>query len=133
MIAVELRGARVPVVGWFAHHYFFVICEGARRERWEVWQRAERCASSAGHVHRDLLPWRAGVGFGPSFLVKRWEGSRALLLADRLRASLTAYPERGRYRFWPGPNSNSFAQWVLGSDYPLPWPAIGARFRVRDR
>jgi hypothetical protein len=130
MISVELRGARLPFVGWLAHHYFFVVRCGARRERWEVWQHPNCCQSSVGHVHRDLLPWRAGVGFGRSFLVKRWQGEGARALAETIRGSLDSYPARYRYRYWPGPNSNSFVQWALGDRYQLPRAAIGRSYRV---
>ena len=36
-----------------------------------------------------------------------------------------------RYHYWPGPNSNTFAAWVLreaGIEYPLHWRAVGSHY-----
>ena len=129
MVSVELRGARIPWIGWFAHHYWLVVHEPEASRRWEVWQRPQALAVCNGHLHCDLLPWRAGVGAGNSWLVQQWVGNQAVELAERIRASLTEYPWCDRYRYWPGPNSNTYVQWLLGARLRLPWQAIGRGYR----
>ena len=125
VVSVELRGARIPWIGWFAHHYWLVVRDAQGVQRWEVWQRRESLAVCNGHLHCDLLPWRAGVGAGNSWLVKLWVGSQAVALARRARASLQEYPWSQRYRYWPGPNSNTYVQWLLDGHHQLPWQAVG--------
>lgn len=129
-LTVELRGARIPWVGCFAHHYWLVVRDESGCERWEVWQRPAGSAVCNGHLHRDLLPWRAGVGSGNSWLVKLWLGAEAQALAARARASMQTYPASNRYRYWPGPNSNTYIQWLLSDRYRLPWQAIGRGHRL---
>lgn len=126
--AVELRAARIPLIGPFAHHHWLVVDDGLGRVRWEVWQRPDVGGTSWGHLHRDLMPWDAGVGNGPSWVLQTWEGSAAERLAARLATAPQQYPWRHRYRYWPGPNSNTFVQWVLEDAFRLPWQGIGRRY-----
>ena len=129
-LRVELRGAPLPWLGWFAHHYWLVI-EGERgSERWEVWQRPNLAAGCTGHLHKDLLPPRAGVGGGDSWLLAEWQDAPASRLAARVRASPSTYPWCYRYRYVPGPNSNTYVQWLLQNEYRLPWQAIGRNYVV---
>ncbi|MFU8816913.1 MAG: DUF3750 domain-containing protein [Pseudomonadales bacterium] len=110
---VELRAARIPFIGAIAHHHWFVV-ERERRDRWEVWQNAGAGGEcSWGHLHKNLLPADAGVGSGPSWVVKRWCGQAAGTLAARIERSPLTYPWCHKYHYWPGPNSNTYAQWVL--------------------
>ena len=130
---VELRAARIPLIGTIAHHHWLVVeCDG-RRERWEVWQRRNAGGESWGHLHRNLLPADSGVGNGPSWQIRAWEGAAAQDLAGRLERCVDEYPWCQRYRYWPGPNSNTFAQWVLGERFALPIRALGKRYAYRAR
>ena len=132
-LRVELRAARIPVIGRFAHHHWLVVIEGGQATRWEVWQHRHAGGESWGYLHRNLLPWAAGVGNGPSWPVHVWQDAAARDLADRLARAPQDYPWRDRYWAWPGPNSNTFAQWVLGERFALPWQGIGRRWRRRRR
>jgi hypothetical protein len=43
------------------------------------------------------------------------------------------YPHCQTYRYWPGPNSNTYVAWVLrqaGIDHPLGRLAVGKGFRA---
>lgn len=131
---VELRYASLPVIGALAVHFWFVVRDEAGRcSRWEVWQTPDAGGTSIGHVHRDLKGPDEGVGGGPPRVAFQWVGEPAA----RIRAVLEQidrYPHRHRYRYWPGPNSNTFAAWVLreaGVEYAFPWQAFGARFGRR--
>jgi Protein of unknown function (DUF3750) len=130
-VVVELRLAPLPLIGALAVHCWFVVTNDAgRRERWEVWQTPDAGGTSVGHVHRDLKGPDEGVGGGPARTVAIWEGDAAVRVKKVLEA-IEAYPHCRVYRYWPGPNSNTFAAWVLrqaGIEYAFPWKAFGARF-----
>lgn len=128
---VELRYAPLPVIGWIAVHYWFVVYDDAGTcHRWEVWQTADAGGTSYGHLHCDLKAPEANVGGGPTRLAASWAGTDAERIA-RVLANPRAYPWQRLYRYWPGPNSNSFVAWVLaqaGIRYPLHWRAIGQKW-----
>src|SRR5262245_31623537 len=50
-IVVELRRAGIPFLGWIAAHYWFVVRDGARCDRWEIWQTPDAGGRSVGHLH----------------------------------------------------------------------------------
>jgi hypothetical protein len=129
---VELRAARIPWIGWFAWHHWFVIVRPDARDRWEVWQSARAGGDSWGHLHRNLLPPDRGVGAGSSWVVQSWRESAAAELAQRIERSPAEYPFRERYHYWPGPNSNTYVQWVLGCRCRLSWHACGRGFISRQ-
>jgi hypothetical protein len=111
-LKVELRYAPLPFIGIFAWHYWLVVEDGAGRHRWEVWQTKNAGGSCVGHVHLDLKRPEDGVGGGPSRLAAQWSGETALRIA-RVLERIESYPYCEVYRYWPGPNSNTFVAWVL--------------------
>jgi hypothetical protein len=132
---VELRCAGLPLIGALAVHYWFVVIDeaGGRKHRWEVWQTKNAGGRSIGHVHCNLKHPEDGVGGGPSRIVIQWRGNEAQAIADVLQKAAD-YPYCSRYLMWPGPNSNTFAAWVLrkaGIEAKLGWRAHGARYRAR--
>ena len=138
-LIVELRAAKIP--GWsgfFADHHWFLILRGVEGrhyqtcDRWEVWQHAHQNDSCWGYLHKNLLSPCAGVGNGPSRSVKKWSGGEALSIIDKIESSPTHYPFLEQYRYWPGPNSNTFAQWVVRGRMRLGIRGIGRRFPVPD-
>ena len=130
---VQLRYASLPHgLGVVADHYWFVVTDegSGERHRWEVWQSPDAGGRSVGHVHCDLKEPDAHVGGGPTRIAAVWHGQEARALRAVLERP-DDYPNCHRYHYWPGPNSNTFAAWVLrkaGIDYALPWRAIGAGF-----
>ena len=127
---VELRYAPLPWIGALAWHYWFVVCDATGRHRWEVWQTKNAGGYCIGHVHRDLKGPDDGVGGGPSRLVKVWEENAAQRIIEVLR-DVQNYPFCHRYRYWPGPNSNTFVAWVLrqaGIEELLDPRGIGRRY-----
>ena len=135
MTKVELRYATLPPpLGLFAVHYWFVVWDGNRCRRWEVWQTKNAGGRSIGHVHCDLKSPDAGVGGGPARVAARWTGAEARAIKAVLDRA-TAYPHCERYRMWPGPNSNTFAAWVLrraGIRQDLGWMAFGQSYPVSE-
>lgn len=131
---VELKYAGIPFWEMVAVHYWFVTNQAGVRERWEVWHRPNAGGDSIGHLHRNLMHPDSDVGGGPTCLAHRWQGAAAERLAQTLHASWEEYPYRHRYCALPGPNSNTFAAWVLHQaevgDH-LSWRGIGKNFVIR--
>jgi hypothetical protein len=124
---VQLRCAKIPWVCavhcWFAE---YAPADGTWH-RWEVWQNAGAGANDVGHVRKDLMNAGSGVGDGPSWVLAQWRGPDA----QRLRQALESpgqYPYPQEYKYWPGPNSNTYAAWILKTAkvaYDLPSGALG--------
>lgn len=132
---VELRAAKIP--GWsgiFADHYWLLVLHGVADkqyetcDRWEVWQRANQNDCCWGHLHKNLLPPFQGMRNGPSRSVKQWTGDDAKAIIEIIESSPDAYPFIQKYRYWPGPNSNTFAQWVVRDKIKLGIRAVGKRY-----
>ncbi|MEX1027585.1 MAG: DUF3750 domain-containing protein, partial [Candidatus Paceibacterota bacterium] len=98
-----------------------------------VWQHSDQGGDSWGHLHRNLLKPSSGVGNGPGRLLRRWMGADAVAIAERIEWSPDSYPWRSVYRIFPGPNSNTYVQWVLQSDYTIGWRGVGRRFSRRRK
>jgi hypothetical protein len=114
-VTVQLRLATLPsVLRAVAVHHWFVVRDpdSGAVDRWEVWQNPDAGGESWGHVHRNLMHPDRPVGGGPPAIVAEWHGAEAV----RLRALLEQperYPFRNCYRYWPGPNSNTYVAWHL--------------------
>jgi len=114
---VRLWTASLPyALGALASHHWFAVYDPAegRWRRWEVWQSRGAGGTSWGHVHLDLMRPDSPVGGGPARVAAEWRGQAA----EAIRAVLEnpeAFPHRDRYRYWPGPNSNTYVEWVLRS------------------
>lgn len=127
-IQFELWAARIPGIGRMADHHWLVIHRDGVPERWEVWQSKQAGGESWGHLHRDLKHPFAGVGNGPGRCLHRWEFDLATELAERVLQSPTTYPWRNAYFIWPGPNSNTFVQWILKDVHRLGPRGCGKHF-----
>ena len=137
MIKVELRAAKIPgLAGIIADHYWLLILRSVEEkhdqtcDRWEVWQHSDQNDSCWGHLHKNLLTPFQGVGNGSSRLIKRWMDDEALSIAKKIEASPRTYPFINKYRYWPGPNSNTYAQWIVSDKMKLSIRAIGKEFLV---
>jgi len=131
-VVVQLRYATLPWIGFIAVHYWFVVFGERECHRWEVWQTKNAGGFCIGHVHRDLKDPDAGVGGGPFRLAAEWSGDQADRIA-RVLNDCKRYPYCERYRYWPGPNSNTFVAWVLreaGIAQRLGRRAIGQGYRA---
>ena len=139
MHKVELRAAKIPgLPGIFADHYWLLVLHGVESshnqtcDRWEIWQHPNQNNSCWGHLHKNLLGPHQGVGNGQSRLIQRWLNDDALLMVKKIESSPTHYPFIQKYRYWPGPNSNTFAQWIVRDTIELGVRAIGKSFPVPE-
>jgi hypothetical protein len=132
-VTVELRYASLPgLLRFVAVHYWFVVTDEGGCHRWEIWQTKNAGGTAVGHLHRDLKPPLEHVGGGPTRLAATWTGEAALKLKKVLE-NAERYPHCHKYWYWPGPNSNTFAAWVLrqaGIGHPLSRMALGKRHPV---
>ncbi|MEO1889267.1 MAG: DUF3750 domain-containing protein [Cycloclasticus sp.] len=77
---------------------------------------------------REDIPDRFWFGSKPKLLAD-YRGEHALQLIPKVEQAVISYPFPEEYTLWPGPNSNSFTEWVslevpeLG--LKLPMSAIG--------
>jgi hypothetical protein len=135
-VVVRLYRAPLPApLGLLASHYWFTVEDGGRCDRWEIWQAPNAGVSCVGHLHCNLKAPSDGVGGGPARVAAQWEGEEAMRVKSVIAKAADDYPFCHRYLAWPGPNSNTFAAWVLrnaGIDFRLPWNAIGRSYRWRD-
>ena len=112
-LKVDLRAAKIPYLGLIAIHYWFVILDYDYHERWEIWQSKHLVTTSWGHLHQNLMTVTQGVGNGDSWRETQWQGESAEILTEIIRESPSKYPYNHLYRYYPGPNSNTYAQWIL--------------------
>ncbi|AFZ47600.1 hypothetical protein Cyast_1639 [Cyanobacterium stanieri PCC 7202] len=125
---VELRLAKIPYIGFMAVHYWFVVHDVHRCDRWEVWQNRDRGGKSWGHLHQNLMGVYQGVGNGDSWQEYLWQGKTAHRLMRVIENSYDHYPHCYLYRYFPGPNSNTYVAWVLNQaqiNYSLSIKGIG--------
>jgi len=134
---IEMRAAKIPGLGgYFADHHWFLLLHGVSGkhyetcDRWEVWQHANQNDSCWGHLHKNLLAPCQGVGNGPSHAIKQWADDDALAIVETIESAPETYPFNDKYRYWPGPNSNTFAQWVIGDRMKLGMRALGKHYPV---
>jgi hypothetical protein len=113
-------------------HHWFLAWDASGPHRWEVWQTKDAGGQSMGHVHRDLMLPYAGVGGGSACVSAVWTGDDALRIGAVLD-KVGRYAGCSRYRYWPGPNSNTFVSWVLksaGIQHRFVRKALGRRYPV---
>jgi len=127
---VQVYGANVwGVRGYFAIHTWIATRLAAESEftihqiiGWKLRRNNTALTVSTGNPAR---PW-----FGsPPLLLHEVTGNQANELIPEIRQAVHTYPYADTYTMWPGPNSNSFTEWValevpeLG--FSLPAKAIG--------
>jgi hypothetical protein len=114
-IAVKSRGARTyrryEVLGWRLRRGDPVVMES------------------------EGVPDRYWYGSEPKLLVDL-RGAEAEALIPRIEQASSCYPWAEAYTMYPGPNSNSYIQWI-GLEVPeleldLPWRAIGKNWMLSN-
>lgn len=127
---VQVYGADVwGVRGRFAIHTWIAVKEvGAQTYTiYQVVSWGLRRTGSAVDISEGMpnRPWFRS----PPLLLHEVKGTAARPLVAQVAEAVKAYPYAGEYTMWPGPNSNSFIEWValevpeLG--LTLPAKAIG--------
>lgn len=123
----RLYAAPLPGIGLIASHPWFVVkrAESHGFDRWEVWPEA---GEPFGHVRRNLFPVEGDVDSDGGYIIAELQGDAAEPIVNFIYSQSATYPCRDHYVLFPGPNSSSYAQWVLdgtGWSAMLPPTAIG--------
>lgn len=133
--AVLVGSASLPFpIDDVARHPWVALREEGRWERWEVMCCPPDPPRGMGTVQRNRnAPLADFGGSGGDVRVHGvFEGARAADMIACVRDKAPRYPHRHTYTVWPGPNSNTFVDWLLRAcDIPvdLPAPSIGKDYR----
>lgn len=139
--------SRMSFPFFFAMHTWIVTVHKNSKDRWEVhnWKNPNN-GEQLGYLHRNTYePWtgmrlimRELFPSNRRFrgrLIAKLEGTENSLahrIVSFMEHSAEHYPLRKTYRFYPGPNCNTFTQWILDAfpDCPvrLPRNALGKNF-----
>ncbi len=121
---VFILSSPLPFPFNFAVHTWVVTNKKGETNRWEVWQFKNAGAVSWGHVHKNLFQLFTGMNVFFILTKKRFrskmiykmagaDGSKAHQLISFIEIKAHEYPFRNKYRYVPGPNSNTFTQWIV--------------------
>ncbi|HLC78624.1 MAG TPA: DUF3750 domain-containing protein [Candidatus Nanoarchaeia archaeon] len=126
------------------YHPWIVINRKGKIARYEILQRVNKSQKNLGHLHLDLLPPYLGINCLPLSREVRWnsnllskiegeENSTAFKIGLFMENIVDLYPYRETYHVLPGPNSNTFIQWIIDkfpkSGFKLSWRAIGKNYK----
>jgi hypothetical protein len=132
LAVARVYAASFPFTEGIATHPWFVVkpADSSRFERWEVgfWT-----GEPYGFVHKDLFPPEHDVGIAGSRILAELLGTEAESVVDFIRQESPHYPCKDFYVLLPGPNSNTYLQWVLDNtswQVDLPPTAVGANVAV---
>lgn len=125
---VRVYGATIPFIGRLAIHTWIVTkrADEQKFHRWEIW----RCPDGDyDFVCKDFATPTSGIGSNLMFVIGERVGSEAETVVMFVEQASPLYPFRDRYVPVPGPNSNTYTQWLLdnsGWDLELRPRAVGA-------
>lgn len=124
---VRLYSAPIPDYENVGSHPWFVI-KTANETEFDRWEVLDRTDVPFGYVHLNFSSPAADIGAGGVSVLAELIGPAAESIVTFIETQSLNYPCRNEYTFFPGPNSNTFGQWVLdntGWDVTLPFTAIG--------
>ena len=141
----------MPVPIQFSYHTWIVTEQEDQKDRYDVFGFAhDGFWGRTGHVHQNYHAPAYGcprVAFGSRAIMHdrfRWDAVRLFELTDSqypkvpeiiklLQNNPEDYPYWNTYSLLPGPNSNTFVQWVLDTAtdgaLKLPWGAWGKGYK----
>jgi hypothetical protein len=119
--------------GWFAVHTWIAVKPQGAAEYtvYEVVGWRVKSGLPALHEYKTSTPDRYWYGAKPEKLLSI-KGVKANQLIPKISDAIARYPWANEYTLFPGPNSNTFPQWV-GLQIPelgleLPFRAIGSGY-----
>ncbi len=127
----------------FASHPWFVLNKKGNISRWEVLFRKKIRKESWGHLYKNFFPPFRGIEIFPFLQKYSWKrkflgyiegdkNSSAYKAIKFIEKTKDKYPYNHKY-FLTGPNSNTYAQWVL-DNFPefrvkLPCNSFGKNYK----
>jgi hypothetical protein len=123
-----------PPINDLARHPWVALREKGAWERWEVMCCPSEPPLPMGTVEKSGIGPLVdhGGGGGDVRVHGVFEGERAREMIACVRARAPRYPYRHSYVVWPGPNSNTFVDWLLRAcsiPVDLPGSNVGKDFR----
>ncbi|HUQ02587.1 MAG TPA: DUF3750 domain-containing protein [Kofleriaceae bacterium] len=118
-----LTGGLLPPMNDIARHPWFAVRRAGETE-WKVYE-----VPDLGH---ESDPFRSHHPYVDPMLHKVWRGAEAERAATCLEREAEPWMRRNKYRFYPGPNSNTFGAAMLRAcklGASLPATAIGKDWR----
>lgn len=119
--------------GWFAVHTWIATKEANAAEYtvYEVVGWRVKRGLPALHQYKTTTPDRYWFGSKPEKVLSL-TGKKAERIIPQITAAVNRYPWANEYTVFPGPNSNTFPEWV-GLQVPelglsLPFSAIGSGY-----
>lgn len=140
---VFLFSCPAPIPINIALHYWFVVNNKGKLSRWDVFTKPNQNKTSWSHLHKQTSHLSEGM---EKLMFKYDERSKSTLrgqlsggkesIAEKMvkfiEKSPEKYPYCKKYRAVPGPNSNSYIQWIINkfpkSKFKLFWRAIGKNY-----
>ncbi len=128
----------------FARHPWVVTVSPSGIHRWEIIHRLYNKKDHFGYVYKNFYsnPIQ-GIKKHPNS-TKYWnstcigtitgnENSLAYNMVRFIENNSKNYPYRDVYHFYPGPNSNTYIQWILDAfpeaNIKLPWNCFGKKYQ----
>ena len=113
-------------VGFLATHAWFVV-KDADADTFDRWEVSSHRDGPYGFVWKNCREPEEYVTTG-IFILADLVGEEARAVVEFINQESPRYPCRNLYLYYPGPNCNTYAQWVLdqtGWDVELPFTALG--------
>ncbi len=125
----------------FAVHPWVIIEKDGNKNRFEIIhfnkQRGEKnylaCNLYGNDMEQGLPFWHNGRYYWKSRCIGSVSGHQDSL-AEKMHYFIknNDYPYLDQYRFYPGPNSNTYIQWILDhfpeANIQLPWNSFGKKY-----
>ena len=128
----------------FANHWYFVINEKGKISRWEIIKfqsSVRKPEKNYGNIFVNYLKAWEGFLINPfnpngkrysGHLISKIEGEFTRKLILFIKTSPNNYTFKNNYFLWPGPNSNTYTQWIINNNpecgFRLPWNAFGKKY-----
>lgn len=122
-VVALLTGSLLPPMNDLARHPWFAARRAGETE-WKVYE--------VPHLGVERDPFTRHRPFGDPILHEVWRGAEAERAARCLEREAEPWIRRNKYRFYPGPNSNTFGAAMLRAcklSASLPATAIGKDWR----
>ncbi len=128
----------------FAVHSWLVTSRKGKIKRWDIWQDKNSVNPKLGHLYLNLMKPFFGMA---KYLEKRYRRNKSSIigyieggqnsLAEKMVKFIEKhaknYPLKSEYKPYPGPNSNTFPQWIINkfpeTNWKLPWNAFGKNYK----
>lgn len=130
----------------FAVHSWIMTSNKGKLKRWDVFDVKNRKGKKWGYVYlngKEL--WEGGNIYEdkeyPKYdskvigIIGGGKNSLAQKIIQFTDKHAKDYPMRDKYVRYPGPNSNTFTQWILNrfpeANWKLPWNAFGKNYKIK--